>query len=424
MPLRHRPHSHHLSNMVFKENSYGESSPLVTSSSAISDDFSETRHPWFRHLNKHWLPPKFDDRKRRRSLRNRVFLVLTEPDSSVGSAAFFALVVIAIALMNIVMMMQTMNAFQFTPTDCRACGGSASYIFDDDSTIHQPTEGVDCVCPPSPFDWTTRVLDTLVRFFSIEWILRVSTFGGSTFSEWFNFLTNTTTVLDFLATFPYYMESLDTNGLMSLRLLRLFRVFQLLRLGQYHTTFNSLINVLNESLIYLKLLGLVLLFGASFFGSMLYWLEKGDWQVYNGEYQFVRINDGQLEPSPFTSIPATFWWFLVTATTVGYGDIVPSTPAGKWVGAASMLTGVLVIAFPVSVFSDLWSRELKNAGVVPDNSGSSKQGDNRDQEDLLEQSNAGVFMESNDLALLREHVQTIRDAQREIDRILERNQLT
>jgi hypothetical protein len=40
-------------------------------------------------------------------------------------------------------------------------------------------------------------------------------------------------------------------------------------------------------------------------------------------------------------------------------DYYPTSTAGQWVSACAMLTGVFVIAFPVSVFSDLWSEELK-----------------------------------------------------------------
>lgn len=61
----------------------------------------------------------------------------------------------------------------------------------------------------------------------------------------------------------------------------------------------------------------------------------------------------------FRSIPTAVWWFIVTATTVGYGDCYPTSTAGQWCAAAAMLVGILVIAFPVSIFSELWSEEVK-----------------------------------------------------------------
>ena len=39
--------------------------------------------------------------------------------------------------------------------------------------------------------------------------------------------------------------------------------------------------------------------------------------------------------------------------------MAPTTPLGKIIGSGTMFFGVLVIAFPVSVFSELWSKELK-----------------------------------------------------------------
>ena len=59
----------------------------------------------------------------KRSMRRRMFLFLTEPATSIGSAVFFLFLFVAISVMNLVMIMQTMNRWQYTPTDCISCGG-------------------------------------------------------------------------------------------------------------------------------------------------------------------------------------------------------------------------------------------------------------------------------------------------------------
>eukprot|EP00934_Nitzschia_sp_Nitz4_P002497 Nitzschia sp. Nitz4//scaffold302_size22357//17178//18852//NITZ4_008561-RA/size22357-processed-gene-0.13-mRNA-1//-1//CDS//3329547038//2487//frame0 len=306
-----------------------------------------------------------------RSWRRRMFLLITEPETSLLSAIFYAALVVAIFASNSIMIMQTMDAWQFTPDDCRTCGGNITYLFEDDDIYIVTEPGVACVCPPEPLEFTITALDLLMRFFTMEWCLRVVLYEHSEPSPSFlgrcgqslEYLTSPSTLVDALATFPYYLESLP-NGFVSLRLIRMFRIFQLIRLGQYNEMFMTLSNVLAKSLNYLKLMVLILAFGAALFGSILFWVEKGTWKYHeeSGTYRFLRTSlDGVTEePSPFGSIPQAFWWFMVTATTVGYGDTYPTTTAGKWVAVFAMLMGVLVIAFPVSVFSDLWSQELES----------------------------------------------------------------
>jgi voltage-gated potassium channel Kch len=51
------------------------------------------------------------------------------------------------------------------------------------------------------------------------------------------------------------------------------------------------------------------------------------------------------DPHNFPSTGLAIWWALQTVTTVGYGDVVPTTDAGRIVGGVEMVIGVAFIAF-------------------------------------------------------------------------------
>ena len=220
-----------------------------------------------------------------RSFRRRLFLFLTEPSSSWGSAIYFFILILAIFASNLIIILQTMAYFQYTPTECGFCRGETSSfdsIIDNDNDkaqIYNGSDTIECVCPPRPYPYLERAMDYILIFFAVEWTLRVLSFVPAhprtdivgKCNNWFTFLTSMPTIFDALAIWPYFIEILNLPGLISLRLLRLFRVFQLVRLGKYNSMFVSLTNVLYKSLPFLRLMIVVLFFGASIFGSLVFW---------------------------------------------------------------------------------------------------------------------------------------------------------
>jgi voltage-gated potassium channel len=52
-----------------------------------------------------------------------------------------------------------------------------------------------------------------------------------------------------------------------------------------------------------------------------------------------------IDEKNFSSFGLAAWWALQTVTTVGYGDVVPTTAVGKVVGGIEMVIGISFIAF-------------------------------------------------------------------------------
>lgn len=171
------------------------------------------------------------------------------------------------------------------------------------------------------------VLEIIITIiFTIEYALRIITIRNKK-SYIFSFFG----IIDFLAILPFYLSLFIpvTKYFLILRMLRMLRVFRIFNLMDFMNDGYLIVRALKHSSrkIYIFLLFLVIF--CVIVGSLMFMVE------------------GHREG--FESIPQSIYWAVVTVTTVGYGDVSPVTPLGKFLSILLMLSGYSIIAVPTGI---------------------------------------------------------------------------
>lgn len=145
-------------------------------------------------------------------------------------------------------------------------------------------------------------------------------------------------LIDLIAILPFLIALFFT---IDLRTLRLLRVLRLLKLTHYFKGFNIFINVIAKELKSISAAMMVMIFLIIIAASLMHSVE------------------GKIQPDVFGSIIESFWWAVVTMTTVGYGDVVPITGLGKTISTFIMLIGVGLVALPAAMLAARFGEELR-----------------------------------------------------------------
>ncbi|XP_008412068.1 A-type voltage-gated potassium channel KCND3 isoform X1 [Poecilia reticulata] len=175
-----------------------------------------------------------------------------------------------------------------------------------------------------------------VMIFTVEYLMRLFAAPNR-----YRFMRSVMSIIDVVAILPYYIglvmtDNEDVSG--AFVTLRVFRVFRIFKFSRHSQGLRILGYTLKSCASELGFLLFSLTMAIIIFATVMFYAEKGS------------------TSSKFTSIPASFWYTIVTMTTLGYGDMVPKTIAGKIFGSICSLSGVLVIALPVPVIVSNFSR--------------------------------------------------------------------
>ncbi|KAM3855829.1 voltage-gated potassium channel regulatory subunit KCNF1 [Vipera latastei] len=179
-----------------------------------------------------------------------------------------------------------------------------------------------------------KIETACIVWFTLEYVLRLISSPNK-----LHFALSFMNIIDIFAILPFYVSLILThlgtklmeltNVQQAVQALRIMRVARIFKLARHSSGLQTLTYALKRSFKELGLLLMYLAVGIFVFSALGYTVEQSHPETL------------------FKSIPQSFWWAIITMTTVGYGDIYPKTILGKLNAAISFLCGVIAIALPI-----------------------------------------------------------------------------
>lgn len=197
------------------------------------------------------------------------------------------------------------------------------------------------------FHYTFLILEWIISiFFTIEYSMRIAVVKNKR-----NYIFSFFGIIDFLALVPFFLSFFFpiTKYFLIFRMLRMLRIFRIFNLLDFMNDGYLIVRALKNSSrkIYIFLLFLIIF--SVIVGSLMFMVEGGR--------------------QGFETIPQSIYWAVVTVTTVGYGDVSPITPMGKFFAVILMLAGYSIIAVPTGIVTAEMRNKRQNLEKICDRCG-------------------------------------------------------
>jgi hypothetical protein len=286
-------------------------------------------------------------------VRQRLFVLFDEGGQSIIGRIIEVGLVIAIVVSTVSFIMESMPDFRLRPPAC-----------------HAAPERTVANCEPVPDPAFADIEAVCIAIFTVDYVMRISMHHSmpsevpSRLQRTLNYAKLPLNVIDLLAIMPFYLTLAVGDGVGPLRVLRLARILRLFKAAKHHPGIMMLAEVMimsGQPLLILVFFNVII---TVLFGALIYFAEGMEFSVAPeftvgsagsppdhpmGVYVRPDASLMAIEVSPFRSIPYAVWWVLTTMTTVGYGDMSPTSPIGKLIGIACFYVGVIFLALPISV---------------------------------------------------------------------------
>ncbi len=187
-----------------------------------------------------------------------------------------------------------------------------------------------------------------IFFFTVEYLVRFACAPR----KWV-FFKDPMNLVDFFAILPFYltlvldsMEDMQIIGKAGklVRLVRVLRIMRIFKLVRHFAGLQSLIYTLNQAYKELGLLMLLVGVAVLTFASLVYFAEKDNMEANKEGWTFLD----------------SFWWGIMTLTTVGYDHKNPETFMGKVVGGLCALVGIFILTLPIPIVVNSFASYYKN----------------------------------------------------------------
>jgi voltage-gated potassium channel len=157
------------------------------------------------------------------------------------------------------------------------------------------------------------------------------------------FLISAPGIIDLLAVLPFWLALVFPA---ELQVLAILRVFRFMKLGRYSPTMRSLLAAIYEER--RALVGcFIILIGSTLIAATA-----------------MHLIEAQAQPTKFGTIPDSMWWAIVTLGTIGYGDVVPITTAGRIAAAITIFFGLIMVALPLGIIANAFANDVHRRDFV------------------------------------------------------------